>query len=75
MALRDGSVSRQQNRYGNIRGWGPGERLVFEPYTKEVHTETFAWIARRGIFAETGLGHRGYDDSGLSLEGSGQASK
>src|SRR5262247_1162384 len=25
--------------------WGPGERLVFEPYTKEAREETFAWIA------------------------------
>src|SRR5207253_7577700 len=23
----------------------PGERLVFEPYTKEARAETFAWIA------------------------------
>jgi hypothetical protein len=35
---------------------------------KEVQVETFAWIASHGIFAETGLGHRGYDDSVLSLE-------
>jgi len=52
----------------DTRRWGPGERLVFEPYTKETHAETFDWIARHGIFAETGLGHRGYDDSVLSLE-------
>jgi hypothetical protein len=49
--------------------WGPGERLVFEPYTKEAHDETFAWIARHGIFTEAGLGHRGYEDSVLSLAG------
>lgn len=51
----------------DTRRWGPGERLVFEPYTKETHAETFDWIARHGIFAETGLGHRSYDDSVLSL--------
>ena len=55
------------HRMMDTRRWGPGERLVFEPYTREAHTETFAWITRHGIFAETGLGHRGYDDSVLSL--------
>jgi hypothetical protein len=25
----------------DTRRWGPGERLVFEPYTKEAHDETF----------------------------------
>ena len=47
--------------------WGPGERLVFEPYTREARDETFSWIARHGIFAETGMGERGYEDSVFSL--------
>jgi hypothetical protein len=51
----------------DTRRWGPGERLVFEPYTKEAHTETFAWITSHGIFAEGGLGHRSYDESVFSL--------
>jgi len=52
----------------DTRRWGPGERLVFEPYTKETHAETLAWITSHGIFAEGGMGHRGYADSVLSLE-------
>jgi hypothetical protein len=52
----------------DTRRWGLGERLVFEPYTKEAHTQTFDWIARHGIFAEGGMGHRGYEDSVMSLE-------
>lgn len=51
--------------------WGPGERLVFEPYTKEAHSETFAWIRSHGIFAETSMGHRSYADSVLSLDTAG----
>ena len=42
-------------RYHDVmdtRRWGPGERLVFEPYTEEVFDETFKWIADRGIFAD-----------------------
>jgi hypothetical protein len=34
----------------DTRRWGPGERLVFEPYTKEVFEETFRWIDQHHIF-------------------------
>jgi hypothetical protein len=47
----------------DTRRWGAGERLVFEPYTKEVFEETFRWIAERGIFAETGMGSCDYQSS------------
>jgi ABC-type nitrate/sulfonate/bicarbonate transport system substrate-binding protein len=51
----------------DTRRWGPGERLVFEPYTKEVFDETFRWIAERGIFAETGMGSCQYESSIATL--------
>ena len=51
----------------DTRRWGPGERLVFEPYTKEVYEETFKWIADHGIFADTGMGAGRYEDSVLRL--------
>jgi hypothetical protein len=47
----------------DTRSWGPGERLVFEPYTKEVFDETIHWIGERGIFADTGLGSCQYETS------------
>ncbi len=47
----------------DTRRWGPGERLVFEPYTKEVYDETFKWIADHGIFADTGMGTGKYEDA------------
>jgi NMT1/THI5 like len=47
----------------DTRRWGPGERLVFEPYTKEVYEETFKWIADHGIFADSGTD--GGIDSGM----------
>jgi hypothetical protein len=55
----------------DTRRWGPGERLVFEPYTKEAHAETFDWITRHGIFAEGGIGHGRYEDSVMSLSAAG----
>ncbi|HEV8310047.1 MAG TPA: ABC transporter substrate-binding protein [Methylomirabilota bacterium] len=47
----------------DTRRWGPGERIVFEPYTKEVFEETFRWIAAHGIFAESGMGSCQYEES------------
>jgi hypothetical protein len=51
----------------DTRRWGPGERIVFEPYTKEVFDESFKWIAERGIFAEGDMGQGRYEDSVISL--------
>ncbi|HEV8675418.1 MAG TPA: hypothetical protein VGX21_15335 [Methylomirabilota bacterium] len=51
----------------DTRRWGPGERLVFEPYTKEVFDETAWWIAEHGIFAEGGLGSCRYEESILTV--------
>ena len=50
----------------DTRRWGPGERLVFEPYTKEVYEETFKWIADHGIFADTGMGSGKYEEAVIS---------
>src|SRR5688572_3693117 len=47
----------------DTRRWGAGERLVFEPYTKEVFDETFRWIAERAIFGATGMGSCQYESS------------
>lgn len=51
----------------DTRRWGPGERLVFEPYTKEVYEESFEWIAAHGIFPEGGMGNGQYEKATLSL--------
>ncbi len=51
----------------DTRRWGPGERIVFEPYTKEVFEESFGWIAERGIFPEGGMGAGRYEEAVISL--------
>jgi ABC-type nitrate/sulfonate/bicarbonate transport system substrate-binding protein len=51
------------------RRWGPGERLVFEPYTREAFQEAFAWIAEHRIFPEGGMGSGIYEDAVVSLAG------
>jgi ABC-type nitrate/sulfonate/bicarbonate transport system substrate-binding protein len=51
----------------DTRRWGPGERIVFEPYTKETFEESFRWIAERNIFPEGGMGAGRYEDAVCSI--------
>ncbi|HEX3536907.1 MAG TPA: hypothetical protein VHU15_09085 [Stellaceae bacterium] len=51
----------------DTRRWGPGERIVFEPYTKETYDAAFAWIAEREIFPQGGMGAGRYEDAILSV--------
>jgi hypothetical protein len=53
----------------DTRRWGPGERIVFEPYTKEVFEESFEWIARHDIFPRGGMGCGIFDQAAVSLNG------
>jgi hypothetical protein len=47
----------------DTRRWGPGERLVFEPYTKEAYEESFEWIAQHQIFANGDMGQGKYENA------------
>jgi len=51
----------------DTRRWGPGERLVFEPYSKDVFEQAFNWIADREIFAKDQMGAGRYESAILSL--------
>jgi hypothetical protein len=51
----------------DTRRWGPGERIVFEPYTREVFEESFRWIAAHRIFPEGQMGAGRYEDAVISL--------
>jgi ABC-type nitrate/sulfonate/bicarbonate transport system substrate-binding protein len=50
----------------DTRRFGPGERLVFEPYTRQMFEDSFHWIAERRIFAEGAMGSGRYEDSVIS---------
>ena len=45
----------------DTRRWGPGERLVFEPYTREAFEDSQRWIAERGIFEPGAMGTGDYE--------------
>ena len=49
------------------RRWGPGERLVFEPYTKEAYQESFEWIAQHQIFSNDDMGTGKYETAVMRL--------
>ena len=51
----------------DTRRWGPGERIVFEPYTREVFERSFEWIRERGIFEPGAMGAGRYEDACISL--------
>jgi ABC-type nitrate/sulfonate/bicarbonate transport system substrate-binding protein len=51
----------------DTRRWGPGERIAFEPYTREVFEESFAWIAQHHIFPEGEMGAGDYERAAVSL--------
>ncbi|MFK7755069.1 MAG: hypothetical protein AB8B51_21295 [Sedimentitalea sp.] len=46
----------------DTRLFGPGERIVFEPYSREIFDDSRAWISQRDIF-EDGLGELTYDQA------------
>ncbi len=45
----------------DTRRWGPGERLVFEPYTQEAYETSREWIAKHEIFPRGDLGAQRYE--------------
>ena len=47
----------------DTRRWGPGERIVFEPYTQQAFTASREWIAEHGIFAAGEMGRGDYDQA------------
>jgi ABC-type nitrate/sulfonate/bicarbonate transport system substrate-binding protein len=50
----------------DTRRWGPGERIVFEPYTRETFEDSFKWVAERKIFDPAQMGSGRYDEAVVS---------
>lgn len=45
----------------DVAGFGPGERLVFEPYTREMFERTQKWMEEAKLFPDGQMGRDGYD--------------
>jgi ABC-type nitrate/sulfonate/bicarbonate transport system substrate-binding protein len=50
----------------DTRRWGPGERIVFEPYTRETFEDSFKWVAEHRIFDPAQMGPGRYEDAVVS---------
>jgi hypothetical protein len=51
----------------DTRRWGPGERIVFEPYTREVFEDSFKWIREREIFEPGKMPEASYEQACMTL--------
>jgi ABC-type nitrate/sulfonate/bicarbonate transport system substrate-binding protein len=47
----------------DVRRFGPGERLVFEPYTKATYEATHRWVEERGIFDPDAVGSGAFEEA------------
>ena len=47
----------------DTRSFGPGERIVFLPYSKEIYDNTQTWVDERPIFDTDKGGHASYEES------------
>ena len=52
----------------DTRLFGPGERIVFEPYSRKIFDASREWISERNIF-DGGLGELAYDQAVVAPEG------
>jgi ABC-type nitrate/sulfonate/bicarbonate transport system substrate-binding protein len=47
----------------DTRRWGPGERIVFEPYGRKEFEDARSWISEHHIFDDGNLGNRDYENA------------
>ncbi|MFT4725624.1 MAG: hypothetical protein ACI9UN_000119 [Granulosicoccus sp.] len=50
-------------RLVDVKRFGPGERIVFEPYSKNLYETTQSWIRERGIFDGASAGPSDYESA------------
>jgi NitT/TauT family transport system substrate-binding protein len=47
----------------DVRRFGPGERIVFEPYTRDMYERTHRWMESWQLFEPAAAGRPAYDDA------------
>jgi hypothetical protein len=51
----------------DTRRWGPGERIVFEAYSREIFEDSRSWIQEHGIIEGNDLGSQSYEKAVVRL--------
>jgi NitT/TauT family transport system substrate-binding protein len=54
-------IPERYHALADVRTFGPGERIVFEDYTREMYERTHRWMLAWDIFAEEEAGHAPYE--------------
>lgn len=54
-------LPKQYHETIDVRAFGPGERIVFEPYTREVFERTHRWMESWNLFPEGQQGDAAYE--------------
>ena len=47
----------------DLRYFGPGERIVFEEYSKRMYDESRLWVGERDIFPDGDIGNLDYTEA------------
>lgn len=50
-----------------VAAFGPGERIVFEPYSPAMYETTHRWVEERAIFAADKVGRASYAEAALTF--------
>jgi NitT/TauT family transport system substrate-binding protein len=50
----------------DVRAFGPGERVVFEPYTREMYERTHRWMKTLELFPQDQVVHVDYEAAVLA---------
>jgi NitT/TauT family transport system substrate-binding protein len=53
-------IPEKYHAIADVRTFGPGERIVFEPYTREMYERTHRWMEDWSLFPEDQVGHADY---------------
>ncbi len=51
----------------DVKRFGPGERLVFEPYSESIYNSTQQWVMERGIFDDAGGSQGSYEEAVMRI--------
>jgi ABC-type nitrate/sulfonate/bicarbonate transport system substrate-binding protein len=51
----------------DTRRWGPGERIVFETYSRDIYEQSFEWIEQHRIFEAGKMGTVDYDAATITF--------
>ena len=58
-------IPERYHALADVRTWGPGERLVFEPYTRETYDRTNRWMQSWNLFEDGNAGEADYSEAVL----------